>query len=207
MYRPKHFDVDDLARMHAMIREHSFGTLVSQHESGPVATHIPFLLDPARGPRGCLVGHVARANDQWRSFDGNTEVLVIFLGPHAYVSPAWMDSERNVPTWNYTAVHAVGRPQVLDDPDVARTRIEELVEANEGPRTKPWTTRDAPEDFVDGMLGGIVPFDLEIDRLEGKWKLSQNKSEADRLGAIDGLENEGGASGCDVAKEMRKTLG
>lgn len=207
MYRPRHFDVDDIARTHAMIEEHPFGSLISRDESGLVASHIPFLLDRAVGELGSLFGHVARANDQWQSFDGAREVLVLFQGSHAYVSPAWMPGERNVPTWNYLAVHVYGRPRVVEDPEVVRARIESLVAANEASRSAPWTTADAPADFVDGMLGGIVAFDLPIDRIEGKWKLSQNKSEEDRAGAIAGLEREGGTAGCEVAQEMRKTPG
>lgn len=206
MYRPKHFDESDAERMHAMIREHSFGALVSAGDRGIVASHIPFTLDSECGALGSLFGHVARANDQWRAFDGDAEVLVIFQGPHAYVSPAWMPGERNVPTWNYVSVHVSGRPRLIDEPDIVRARIEGLVATNEASRTKPWKTTDVPADFVDGMLGGIVAFDLPIDRLEGKWKLSQNKNDADRRGAIAGLEAEGGLAGCDVAKEMRRTL-
>ncbi len=206
MYRPRHFDVDDLARLHSMIRGQSFGTLVSLGAEGLVASHIPFLLDPEQGPSGSLFGHVARANSQWKGFDGQAEVLVTFQGPHAYVSPAWMEGDQNVPTWNYVAVHVSGRPRVIADPDRVRTSIERLVAANESSRSSPWTTQDAPSDFVDGMLRGIVAFDLGIHRIEGKWKLSQNKAEVDRCGAIAGLEAEGGTAACDIAREMRASL-
>jgi len=206
MYRPKHFDVRSTERMHAMIREYPFGALVSTGESGFVASHLPFTLDPERGALGRLSGHFARANDQWRGFDGDAEALVLFQGPHAYVSPAWMSGARNVPTWNYIAVHVFGRPRIIDDPEIARARLESLVAANEAFRATPWTTGDAPADFVDAMVGGIVAFDLPIDRLEGKWKLSQNKTETDRRGAIEGLETEGGPAGCDVAREMRREM-
>ncbi len=207
MYRPKHFDVEDLDLLHGLIRAHSFGTLVSNGEDGLVASHIPFLLDPDEGASGSLFGHVARANPQWRDFDGRSDLLVTFQGPHAYVSPAWMEAETSVPTWNYVAVHVYGRPRIVEDSDRVRASIERLVAANEAPRVNPWTTTDAPPSFVDGMLRGVVAFDLPIDRIEGKWKLSQNKSPADRRGAIDGLEAEGGTPGCEVAEEMRKVPG
>lgn len=206
MYRPKHFDVDEVERLHALIRDEPFGTLVSRTPDGFVASHIPFVLRANQGSRGALFGHVARANRQWESFDGRTEVLATFHGPHAYVSPAWMESPSNVPTWNYVAVHVYGCPRVLESPSIVRERMDELVAQSEANRASPWSTTDAPADFVDGMLRGIVAFDLEIERIEGKWKLSQNKSEADRRRAIEGLEAEGGATGCDTAAEMRRAL-
>ncbi len=203
MYRPKHFDVDEISRLHELIREEPFGTLISPDSAGLVASHVPFVLR-AGGDLGTLFGHVARSNAQWKGFDGATEVLVTFQGPHAYVSPAWMESESNVPTWNYIAVHAYGRPRILESPTVVRERMNELVAQSERSRSLPWTIEDAPADFVEKMLRGIVAFDLEIERIEGKWKLSQNKSEADHQGALDGLEAEGGEAGAEMAREMRR---
>lgn len=206
MYRPKHFDVEDVERLQALVRHQPFATIVSPSPEGLVASHIPFVLRPNEGPHGLLFGHVARANRQWEAFDGEAEALVTFQGPHAYVSPAWMESASNVPTWNYVAVHVYGRPRILESPAVVRERMEELVGQSEQGRNAPWTTADAPAEFLDGMLRGIVAFDLLIDRIEGKWKLSQNKSDSECRRVIAGLESEGGAAGRETAREMRREL-
>lgn len=207
MYRPKHFDEPHFERLHEFVREQPFGTIVSQGEAGLEASHVPFLIDAVPDSPGRLFGHLARANPQWRAFDGEAECLTVFQGPHAYVSPAWMESASNVPTWNYVAVHAYGRPEVIEDPDRVRAGIERLVATSEAFRSSPWATGKAPADFIDGLLRGIVAFDLPIDRIEGKWKLSQNKSEADRRGIIRGLEAEGGEASSDLARVMRDRLG
>ena len=203
MYRPRHFDVSDRAELLEQIRKEPFGVLVSQGGQGLVASHVPFLLE--RGEDGdVLFGHVARPNEQWRDFDGQSEVLVVFSGPHAYVSPAWASPEKTVPTWNYVAVHVYGVPRIVEAPAVVRQRIDQLVAEHEGRRDRPWASDQLPESLFGGLLRGIVAFELVIDRIEGKRKLSQNKSEADRRGVVQGLEAEGGAPGWDVAREMRK---
>jgi transcriptional regulator len=180
MYRPPHFDASETAWCHALIRAESFGTLVSVDDAGaPFATHLPFLLDAERGPLGTLVGHVARGNPQWRLF-GPGSVLAIFQGPHTYVSPAWYDVHPSVPTWNYVAVHAYGTPSLVEDPARVKAILARLVETHEAGREDPWRLESLAEDYVRGMLRGIVAFEIPIARLEGKAKLSQNRGAGDR---------------------------
>lgn len=202
MYIPAPFHVTDVATLHAFIRAHSFGVLITAAPDGLAATHLPFVLDASRGELGTLVAHMARGNPYWGAFDGTAEALAIFTGPHAYVSPRWYSSERNVPTWNYTAVHATGVPRLVEDPDRIRRNQDELVARYEAGAAAPWTMTDAPAHFIDGMLRGIAAFDLPIGRLEGKFKLSQNKSAADRAGAVAGLRATGDPLNAAVADLM-----
>jgi transcriptional regulator len=182
VYVPRPFDASEPARCHALIRAHSFGTLVGVDPDGaPFATHLPFLLDEARGPLGTLLAHVARANPHWRYFAPGRPALAVFQGPHAYVSPAWYAEPRaSVPTWNYVAVHAYGVPVLLEEPARVRALLARLVRTHEAGRPDPWTFESLPEDYVAGMLQGIVAFEVPIDRLEGKAKLSQNRGAADQ---------------------------
>ncbi|MGH7266366.1 MAG: FMN-binding negative transcriptional regulator, partial [Candidatus Rokuibacteriota bacterium] len=180
MYVPRHFDASDPGRCHALIRAEPFGTLVAVDEAGaPFATHVPFLLDADRGPLGTLLGHVARANPQWRLFSSRP-VLALFQGPHAYVSPAWYEAHPSVPTWNYVAVHAYGVPALVDDSARVKAMLGRLVEVNEAGRPDPWRFDALADDYVGGMLRGIVAFEIPLDRLEGKAKLSQNRGAGDR---------------------------
>jgi transcriptional regulator len=180
VYVPRHFDASDPGRCHALIRAEPFGTLVSVDEAGaPFATHLPFLLDADRGPLGTLLGHVARANPHWRLFDARP-VLAVFQGPHAYVSPAWYEAHPSVPTWNYVAAHAYGVPAILEEPARVTALLGRLVETHEAGRPDPWRLDSLAEDYLGGMLRGIVAFEIPIDRLEGKAKLSQNRGAGDR---------------------------
>ena len=201
MYVPTSFAENDLETLQELMRRDAFATLVSTQDGVPVASHIPFALDARRGAYGTLLGHVARANPQWRSFGGG-EALVIFQGPHAYVSPTWYAGGDNVPTWNYAVVHAYGLPRLIEDPAAARAVIELLVAAYEGGRRRPWTTATPPASFVERLLGAIVVFEIPIERLQGKFKLSQNKTEADRAGVIAGLRAEGDAATRALAELM-----
>jgi transcriptional regulator len=204
MYLPHAFEERNQARIHAMMREHSFATLVSQVEGAPFATHLPLLLDPNRGPHGTLLGHVARANPQWRSLEGQ-EVLVLFQGPHAYVSPAWYETELNVPTWNYVAVHAYGRARLIEAPDELFGLLQRLVHLYESDRPEPWVP-DLPEEFLQARLAAIIGFELEITRLEGKFKLGQNRPEQDRLAAGRTLAESGDSQGAEVGELMISEL-
>jgi transcriptional regulator len=181
MYVPRHFDASDQATCHALMRQESFATLVTVDEGGvPFATHLPVLVDPGRGPHGTLRAHVARANPQWRMFAAGREALVVFLGPHAYVSPGWYLQHPSVPTWNYVAVHAYGVPAIVDDPARVRAFLTELTATYEAGRPAPWSVDGLPADYLAGMLRGIVAFEIPIGRLEGKSKLSQNRGAEDR---------------------------
>jgi transcriptional regulator len=182
MYVPEAFAERDPGVLHDFVRRHAFALLVTAREGGFEATHLPLWLDPARGPHGTLYGHVARANPHWRSFDGRARALAIFSGPHAYVSPRWY-RKPGVPTWNYVAVHAEGAPRVIDDPEAVRALLVRLTETHDGAGG----FEAIPEDLVARLSPGIVAFELSIERLTGKQKLSQNKSAEDRAGVVAGL--------------------
>jgi transcriptional regulator len=201
MYVPKHFVEDDPARLAALIAAHDFATLVTEGEDGPFATHLPLLLDPARGRKGTLIGHVARANPHWRWFDGRRG-LAIFAGAHAYVSPRWYKAAPAVPTWNYVAVHATGPVRAIEEPTALRAIIDRLAARYEG--DGPWRLADQPARFTDGMLRGIVGLELAIERLEGKAKLSQNRSAEDRAGVVAALDAAGTPGARALADEMRR---
>jgi transcriptional regulator len=200
MYIPEAYRETDVAKLHALMQEHSFATLVSQHDGGTMATHLPLLVDPGRSPAGTLRGHVARANAQWTSLEGQ-EVLAIFHGPHAYVSPSWYAADQAVPTWNYVAVHAYGVPRLLNDSSELSALLRDMVEVYEEPLAEPWQL-DATSAFISSLMRGIVGFEIEITRLEGKLKLSQNRSVADREGAIHGLRQRGTSMEREVATLM-----
>ena len=203
MYLPKHFDASDAARCHALIRAESFPTLITVDEAGaPFATHLPMLLDAERGQLGTLLAHVARPNPQWRHFATGRPALVVFQGPHAYVSPSWYATHPSVPTWNYVAVHAYGVPRLLEEPAAVKALLARLVHTYEAGRPQPWVFESLSPDYVDRMIQGIVAFDIPIERLEGKTKLSQNRSAADRVGVVAGLRAEGDGLGRAVADLM-----
>lgn len=202
MYVPKHFAESDVAKLHALMRAHAFATLVSWQDGAPFATHVPLLLDAERGPLGTLVGHMARANPHWQSFDARAPALAIFQGPHAYVSPRWCASAANVPSWNYEVVHAGGVPRVQEDHAVVRALLERSAAVFEAGAKEPWSLASVTEKYVAGLQRGIVAFEIPIERLEGKRKLSQNKPAADRAGIAAGLRAEGRAGDVAIAAAM-----
>lgn len=185
MFTPKSFEVTNIPVLHDLIAAEPFGVLVGQHENRPYASHIPFLLDPDRGPNGTLIAHLARNNPQGGMFDGKQELLAIFQGPHGYISPRWYTPGNAVPTWNYAVVHVYGAARIISDPGDIREQQARLVAAYEGPDG--WRMDSQPEDYMAGMLGGITAFEIPIERLEGKFKLSQNRSIADRESVIAAL--------------------
>ena len=193
MYVPPLFKEDRIDVLHDAIRRTGLATLVTQSQDGLIASHVPMLLDADPAPYGNLVGHLARPNPQARGAIG--EALAIFQGPEAYITPSWYATKRAtgkvVPTWNYVAIHAYGTVEFFDDRDRLREVVTRLTERQETPRADPWAVTDAPADFTQGMLNGIVGFALPIARLEGKWKMSQNRPAEDRAGVIAGLEAEG----------------
>lgn len=188
MYIPAHNKETDIATMRALIQACPLGAWVTAGEGGLVANHIPFLIDPTRGEFGTLIGHVARANPVWKS---PAPSLVIFQGPQTYITPAWYPSKqtdsRTVPTWNYTAVHAHGTPRVIEDTGWLLSHVTQLVDTHEAGQPHPWKVTDAPREYIDAMLRGIVGIEIPIDRLEGKWKVSQNRTAEDKQGVAAGL--------------------
>ena len=191
MYIPEVFALTDPAEIARIIRDNPFGLLVTLAGGTPRATHLPFLFDAKAGPQGTLICHMARANPQWRDFAAlaaaGTEALAVFQGPHGYISPNWYGPGAAVPTWNYQAVHAYGRPVICDDQDKARAQQDQLVAAFEAASEVPWSLAGQDDGYVRRMLRGIVTFEMPVTRLEAKAKLSQNKGEADRAGVIAAL--------------------
>jgi len=198
MYVPTAFAEDDLAWQHAHIRAHSFGVITSVVDGRLTATHLPFLLDETCGSRGTLLAHMARANPHWHCFDGKTEALIVFAGPHGYISPTWYESTPAVPTWNYVAVHVHGTPVVKDDAAETRAHLARLAANFEAGRERPWRLENQPASFIDGIIHGVVAFEIPITRIEGKAKLSQNRPAADRAGVVAGLRADGETALADV---------
>ena len=198
MYLPAHFAESRAEVLHALIRSHPLGLLVTQNGDGSIAANdIPFVLDASDdGSPGVLRAHVARANPLWRTARGDVESLVVFQGPQGYVSPAWYpgkaEHDRVVPTWNYVVVQARGALRAIDDREWLRAFVTRLTDRHEGPRPAPWAVTDAPADYVDTMLGAIVGIEMPVTSLVGKWKVSQNRPAADREGVAQGLDREHG---------------
>jgi transcriptional regulator len=181
MYIPRHFEVTDTAWCHALMRAQSFAVMITADDAGvPFATHLPILVDDTRGPLGTLRGHVARPNPHWRYLAAGRPTLVVFSGAHAYVSPAWYATHPAVPTWNYVAVHATGTAALVEDAERVRALLADLVHVYERPGPAAWSFESLPADYVAGMQRGIVAFEMPIDRLEGKAKLSQNRDAVDQ---------------------------
>lgn len=202
MYIPKGFEVEDVPTLHDFMERHSFATLVGTLDGAPFATHIPLLVDRTRGPKGTLLGHIAGPNPHGMLFDGKSAGLAIFTGPHAYVSPSWYSSAEMVPTWLYTAVHAYGRPRALDNPTIVRALLERMVAFYEGGFERPWRIAGLSKTYLEGMQRGIVAFEMEIERIEGKFKLNQTKNAADRRGTIAGLKGRRDPMAHEVAELM-----
>jgi transcriptional regulator len=206
MYSPTAFRQDDLATLHRQIAACRLATVVSQGPSGLQASHLPLLLEPAEGEFGTLYGHFARANPHWQALADGGEVLAIFSGPDAYVSPSWYPAKAEhgkvVPTWNYIAVHAYGQAEVFDDAERLLALVSRLSERHEAGRAQPWAVSEAPRDYIDGMLRAIVGFALPIQRLDGKWKLGQNRNAADQSGVREGLNASLDARDRELAARM-----
>ncbi|HEY1792759.1 MAG TPA: FMN-binding negative transcriptional regulator [Opitutaceae bacterium] len=208
MYIPAHFEEKDPAVLHALIRSHPFGTWVYPGPAGPVANHLPLLLDAAPGGPAVLTGHVARANRAWMDC-GPGQSLVIFQGPEAYITPSWYEAKKAdgkvVPTWNYAVVHAYGAPKIHDDREWLRAHVTRLTAVHEAGEESPWAPSDAPADYIDRMLAAIVGVEIPVERLEGKWKLGQNRTGADRLAAASGLSRRPDEGSREVGLLMART--
>ena len=191
VYIPPAYREQDVATLHQHIAAAGLATLVTVGDDGLLVSHVPLLLDAGIGRYGALTGHLARANPQWRASDLGKPALAIFMGPDAYVSPSWYPSKhehgRAVPTWNYTTVHARGTLEIFDDPQRLLAHVEQLTDRHEGRFAVPWKVGDVPADYLQRQLKGLVGIALKIESLEGKMKLSQNRSTADRRGVVAGL--------------------
>ncbi len=211
MFVPKAFRLDDRQAIAALIEAYDFALLVTTLEGQPQASHLPFLYDPERGGKGTLLGHMARANPQWRDFatlaERGEEALVVFQGPHSYISPTWYGGGGpTVPTWNYVAVHAYGRPRLMEDSAAVRALLDRLVTAQEAGQARPWSTADLEESFVQGMMRGMVAFEMPVTRLEAKAKLSQNKKPAQFAAATRALEAAEEPLARETGRWMRAAL-
>jgi len=203
MYVPQSFAESDTSTLHAFMRRSSFAVLTTCGEGGLAASHLPLLLDAEDGPRGRLFGHMARANPQWRQAE--CDALAVFSGPHAYVSPTWYQEEGTVPTWNYVAVHAYGRLRIVVDEEAVLEILRRSVATYEAAMPTPWTF-DAASPYIRVQLKAIVGFQLEIDRLEGKWKLSQNHPSHRRRRVAGALAAQSDADSVAIAEMMRQGL-
>jgi transcriptional regulator len=190
MYIPRHFEETRVDVLHRLMQQEPFATLVTLGADGLNANHLPLELDASIAAFGVLRGHVSRANAVWQE-PSRVEALVIFEGPQHYVTPAWYPTKEEtgkvVPTWNYVVVHAYGTPRFIEDAAWLRAHLERLTDRHEADRPRPWRVGDAPEDYLQGQLKGIVGFEMPIARLSGKWKVSQNRNDADRRGVVAGL--------------------
>jgi transcriptional regulator len=206
MYLPKSFEPPDANALQHVMRAHPFAALVTMTSQGLDANHLPFVFDSEPSPHGTLRGHVARANPVWREC-GGADVLVIFHGPDSFITPSWYPTKQEtgsvVPTWNYVVVHAHGRVRVIEDRDWLRTHVETLTNRHEGTREAPWAVSDAPADYIEKLVGAIVGIEMPIARLTGKWKLSQNRTERDRAGVVEGLQREGTEGAATMAELVK----
>ncbi len=205
MYIPKAFEETRIPVLHELIRSQPFSSLITLGGSGLVASHIPLVLEDRPGSLGLLKGHLSRANPQWRDFSPDVPALAIFAGPQHYITPSWypekLSSGKVVPTWNYVVVHAYGHLRLIEDTGWLLDHLKTLTGIHESPFAEPWKITDAPADYIQSMSKGIVGIELAIERLEGKWKLSQNRNEADRRGVAEGLDQLG-----TEASEAMKSL-
>ncbi|CAN5749765.1 FMN-binding negative transcriptional regulator [soil metagenome] len=205
MYQPPHFREDRIEVQHALIRSHPLGLLVTAGAGGLMANPIPFLVYPDESELGILRAHVARGNLQWRELAAVEECLVVFQGPHSYVSPSWYATKQEtgkvVPTWNYVTVHAWGAPRVVEDAGWLRRQLDDLTASQENRRAPPWAVGDAPEPFIASQIKGIIGVEVPVARIEGKWKVSQNRAQADRAGVVAGLTAECEGAMAELVRE------
>ena len=210
MYLPKHFEETRPEELRRVMAEHPLGALVINGPDGLDANHLPFELDADAGEHGRLIAHVARANPVWKEISDGDAVLVIFRGADAYISPNWypskQETDRHVPTWNYQALHVHGEVRVRDDERFVRGVVARLTRTNEA-RTgsaKPWKMTDSSQEYIDKMLAAIVGIEIDITRIVGKWKLSQNREDRDRIGAADELRKRGAHALAEAILDVRR---
>ena len=209
-YLPPHFEENDTAVLHTLVREHPLSTWIVQHRGELLVNHIPFLLDPARGEHGTLVGHVARANPVWQALAEGAGSVAVFTGPQAYVSPNWYPSKhahgKAVPTWNYAIVHAHGVPLAFEDPVRVLDVVRRLTQTHEAGQARPWQVADAPADYIANLLKVIVGIEIPVQRWVGKRKVSQNRPSADQQGVVAGLNAQGSEAAARMAALVQNRI-
>jgi transcriptional regulator len=205
MYLPTQFEVTDVAIMQQLIRDYPLASVITRYAEEINANHIPLMMLPEPLPFGCLQGHVARSNPLLREVQNNPEVLVIFQGTQSYISPAWYPSKQDnhqvVPTWNYTAVHAYGSVHLIEDAQWLKNHLAAMIAQHESIFPEPWKLTDAPADYLEKMLKAIVGIEIHITRLQGKWKVSQNRMPKDQQGVIEGLQAYGNQEMAELVKK------
>jgi transcriptional regulator len=205
MFLPDHFRVEDVAEMHALMRARPFAALVSTTQAGLYGTHLPTVLKE-EGAFGAIECHLSRANPHWKDLAEGGEAMMIFQGPDGYITPNWYATKaatgKAVPTWNYAIVHAYGRPAVMKEKDWLLRHVTELSDQQERSEAHPWKVSDAPASYVDVMLRGIIGFRFEITRLEGKWKMSQNRESQDRVRVVEGLKARASGDDMEIAEAV-----
>ncbi|HXA47158.1 MAG TPA: FMN-binding negative transcriptional regulator [Burkholderiaceae bacterium] len=210
MYQPSHFEEKRTEVLHQLIRDNGLGTFVTLTANGLEANHIPFEIDPEPAPYGTLRAHVARNNPVWREFSKDVDALVVFQGAQVYISPNWYQTKKDdgkvVPTYNYMVVHAYGAVTAIEDAAWLRALVGRLTDRYEAPQAAPWKVADAPDDYVEKMLSAIVGIEIPINKLIGKWKVSQNRPAVDRAGVIAGLQQQGGEDANAMAVAVQTTL-
>ena len=208
MYQPVHFVENDLPTLHALIKAHPLGLLISADADDVQANPVPFLLDASAGGRGVLRVHLARANPQWRHLALGARALAVFQGSDAYVTPSWYQSKKDhgkvVPTWNYVMVQVRGKVRIMDDPDWLHSQLSALTAEHEHGRSAEWSINDAPADFIEMQKRAIVGIEIEIEDIAGKWKVSQNRPVADRAGVATGFVEDGNFEMADLVRRYGK---
>lgn len=208
MYIPEFNEEKDVSILHAHIKAHPLAAWAAMSNGEIVVNHIPFVLHEKKGELGTLLGHVARANPIWKECSTDLDSVIIFQGSQAYITPGWYPSKHKhgkaVPTWNYIVVHAYGIPRVIEDREWLLAHVNELTGIHERQQELPWKLSDAPDDYIEKLLGAIVGVEIPVARLSGKWKLGQNRPEADKLGMIAGLTSCENAQSYDLAQELSK---
>lgn len=203
MYIPSSFKEENPDVLFDLIEKHNFGILFSQHQDKPEATHLPFMVDRKRGKHGFLIAHFAKANKHWRNIDEEKELMVVFQGPHTYISPSWYVDRAEVPTWNYATVHVYGKPTIINDPTQLKKMVTDLTHHHENNTDSDWSINEVSTEDLDKDLKAIVGLEIEITKLEGKFKFNQNKKIEDQVSVVKKL-NELGIN--DVSEIMNRNL-
>lgn len=211
MYTPKHFEQPSVEVMHELIRTYPLATLITLGAEGLCVNHIPMHLSEMPKPNGLLSGHVPHSNPIWREASNGVEAIVVFQGPNAYITPSWYASKKEtgkvVPTWNYTVVHAHGHIRVIDDAQWLRAHLEQITDQQEASLPHPWAVSDAPSNFTEKLLGTLVGIEIVINTLVGKWKVSQNRPEQDKVGMIEGLRSSHAFGASQMADLVEHGMG
>lgn len=203
MYLPTHFKIDDIAEIDRFIAANAFGALVSVMDGAPFATHLP-LQWVVQGDVRLVQGHMAKANPQWRGLSSEQEVLLMFTGPHGYISPRWYTPGQNVPTWNYTAVHVYGRPRIVDDVVELHGMVKRLVDQYEADTgiAQPYRMEDMPADYINNLMRGTVGFEIAVTKIEAKYKLNQNRKPQDAHSVLAILDQQADPNSQEMARMM-----